>query len=52
MKHLRTIASIDNHTDWNNRPNKRNRTINSCDNVVDDDDDYNDDEMVIGTECL
>ena len=27
VKQCRTIASIDDHTDGNNRPNKRNRTI-------------------------
>ena len=31
VKQRRTIASIDDHTDGDNRPNKRNRTINSCD---------------------
>ena len=45
MKQRRTIASIIDHTDGNNRPNKRNRTINSCDDDDDDDDDdSNDDE--------
>ena len=36
VKQCRTIASIDDHTDGNNRLNKRNRTI---DNYDDDDDD-------------
>ena len=35
VKQRRTIASIDDRTDVNNRPNKRNRIINSSD---DDDD--------------
>jgi hypothetical protein len=52
VKQRRTIASIDDHTDGNNRPNKRNMPINSCDDDDEDDDDYNDDEMVTGTECL
>ena len=59
MKQRRTIASIDDHTDGNNRPNMRNRTINSCDNNNNNDDDDDDgddkgddDEDVIGTECL
>ena len=43
VKQRRTIASIDDRTDGNNRPNKRNRTIddeNSNDNN-DSDDDHN-----------
>jgi hypothetical protein len=54
VKQLRTTASIEDHIDGNNRPNKRYRTIDSCDDDDDDEngDDYNDDEMVIGTECL
>ena len=39
MKQRRTIASIDDHTDGNNRPNNRNRTIDSCNDDDDDDDD-------------
>ena len=31
VKQLRTIASIDDRTDGNNRLNKQNRPINSCD---------------------
>ena len=60
MKQRRTIASIDDRTDGNNRPNKRNRYINSCDDDGaaadddnndyengddDDDDDDNDDDV-------
>jgi hypothetical protein len=41
VKQRRTIASIDDLTDENNRPNKRNRTINSWDD--DDDDEIGDD---------
>ena len=41
MKQRRTIASIDDHTDGNNRPNKRNRSI---DRSADDDDDDKGDE--------
>jgi hypothetical protein len=47
VKQLRTIASIDDLTDGNNRPNKRSRTINSCDHDDDengDDDDVDDDD--------
>jgi len=46
VKQRRTIASIDDLTDENNRPNKRNKTINSWD----DDDDGNgddDDPMIL-----
>ena len=43
VKQRRTIASIDHLTDENNRPNKRNRTINSWD----DDDDENVDDVDI-----
>ena len=65
MKQRRTIASIDDHTDGNNRPNKSNRYINSCDDDDKGDDDDNnddedengdnddaDDEDATGTECL
>ena len=44
VKQRRTIASIDDHTDGNNRLNKRNRTIDSCDDDDDDDDDYDNDK--------
>ena len=45
MKQRRTIASIDDHTDGNNRPNKRNRYIDDYDyDGAADDDDNNDDE--------
>jgi len=44
VKQLRTIASIDDHTDGNNRSNKRNRTINSCDDDDENGDDGDDDD--------
>ena len=65
VKQRRTIASIDDRTDGNNRPNKSNRYINSCDDDDKGDDDDNnddedengdnddaDDEDATGTECL
>ena len=68
MKQCRTIASIDDRTDGNNRPNIRNRVIDSCENDDEngDEDDENDDDEngdndnndsdddkdIIGTECL
>ena len=57
VKQRRTIASIDDHTDGNNRPNKRNRSIDRSDDDNDGDGDNDnidsdDDEDVIGTECL
>ena len=62
MKQRRTIASIDDHTDGNNRPNKRNRSIDRSADDDDDDkgdedensdnDDDDEEENVIGTECL
>ena len=43
MKQRRTIASIDDHTDGNNRPNKRNRYIDDYDyDGAADDDNYDD----------
>ena len=44
VKQRRTIASIDDHTDGNNRPNKRNRYIDDYDYDGAADDDNNDDE--------
>ena len=44
VKQRRTIASIDDHTDGNNRPNKGNRAIDICDDENSNDNNDGDDD--------